>query len=185
MVLFPSSLPDTEVAEWMRQASSSVRLPSAPRVMLSFAVLCFQGWARLPLPFLSPEQSYHSRGVKNKARPQILQANTQLSKNSLCSRSQGQAGIEDWHGARLALPTRPQQHLGLSNPIPVPFLLFLSLSAPVPVPFKAPLDSSLLLMLRAVRVIPFQYQPVPSGEQHSWGPSAVYYRILAEPGTRV
>lgn len=105
----------------------------------------------------------HGRGVKNKTSPQILQANTQLSKNSLCSRSQGQAGLEGWHGARLALPARPQQHLSLSSLSPTPSSCYTT-SLPLTAPLKARLGSFLLLLLDAARAMPYRCQPAHSGE---------------------
>lgn len=145
----------------MKPASSSTRLPSALRVILSLAVA---GFPKLRPTSTSLTESgailpCQRRDVKNKARPQILQANTQLSKISLCSRSQGQAGMESWHGVRPARPARPQQHLGLSSPCLPFFFLLLSLRAPLPGPLKAPLGSSLLLLLNAARLVLQKAEP--------------------------
>lgn len=55
-----------------------------------------------------------------------------------------------------------------------PFFLLLPLPTPSPCPPKVPLGSSLLLLLGAARVSPYQYQPVHSGEPNIRGALNLY-----------
>lgn len=127
----------------------------------------------------------HRRDVKNKARPQILQANTQLSKISLCSRSQGQAGMEGWHGGKAGSPSQASAAPWPVKPISSPCPLFppgTITTSPSPCPLKGP---SWLFTPLAAECSQTEFFPIPACPL--WRVAQPQIGVLqnAEPETRV
>lgn len=143
---------------------------------MSFCLLpCWVSNAGLPLPFLSSEKSCPAAGKKLKIKPSLKSSKQTPSSLKIASA----AGLRGQAGLRLAWDKAGSPSQASAAPWPAKPTLARSFcychyQPPLPVPLKVPLGSSLLLLLGAARVSPYQYQPVHSGEPNIRGALNLY-----------